>query len=546
MEYLIFVIAQALLFGAFSWKFYTAAGRQAWEAFVPVYNTFVLLRIIERPRYWIVLYIIPVVGNVLGIVMLYELLHVFRFRKTWQTAAAVGSLGLYLAYLNYKEPLKYHGRDDLYIKATLGEMVNSVFFAVIVATVIRSTTFEAYTIPTSSMEKSLMVGDFLFVSKVHYGIRVPMTPMSVPLIHNRMPWMRNVPSYSKYPQIPYLRLPALDPIEVGDPVVFNYPMDLDPVDKKENYVKRCVGVAGDSLAIVDRTVLVNGVPFRFPDRSHPQFLYYVETNGTMFDPKVLKEKFDINFLNREQVRRYPNDQDVIFVSQTDAVVFLQERFVEDFGSLPNVKALYPVNAPKPGTPQDTTLPEGLKNFIANEMSGSRSILFPNPNTGHGEQPYKDTPDNFGPIYIPKAGATVALTPFNIDAYRRIIDVYEGHDLRIQEDGVYIDGALATEYTFEQNYYWMMGDNRHNSLDSRYWGYVPEDHIVGKPVFIWMSYDKHKGSSIFEHIRTERVFTTVNGSGERVSYFWYFVAAVVLFQVFMALRKKKKKASAHGH
>ena len=188
MEFIIFTLVQAVWFGAICWKFYVAAERKAWEAFIPVYNTYVLVKIAERPVYWVLLYCIPVVGVVMGIIMIYELLHVFKFRKTWQTAAVMATFGLYLGYLNYKESLKYWGRDDAYIKKNLGEGVNSIFFAVVVATVIRSTTFEAYTIPTSSMEKSLMVGDFLFVSKMHYGVRVPMTPICLPLVHNKVPF----------------------------------------------------------------------------------------------------------------------------------------------------------------------------------------------------------------------------------------------------------------------------------------------------------------------------------------------------------------------
>jgi signal peptidase I len=469
----------------------------------------------------------------MGIIMIYELLHVFKFRKTWQTAAVMASAGLYLGYLNYNETLKYWGRDDAYIKSTLGEGINSVFFAVVVATVIRSTTFEAYTIPTSSMEKSLMVGDFLFVSKMHYGVRVPMTPLSLPLVHNKIPVL-GAPSYVSWPQIPYLRLPAINPIKVGDPVVFNYPMDNMPVDKKENYVKRCVGTPGDSLEIIDTKVFVNGDAFKFPDRSYPQYLYYIETNGQGFSKPRLKKDFDINYLTNEEQRRYPTDQDVYQRTATEYIMFLQERHVDEILALPNVKNVWPVVANRPGTTsKDSTLPKGL---IEIQNDQARNILFPNPDTGHGERPYNDTWDNYGPIYIPQAGQTVELTEKNLNTYRRIIDEYEGHELRITKEGAFIDGALATSYTFEKNYYWMMGDNRHNSLDARKWGYVPEDHIVGKPVFIWMSYDKH-GEGL-DRIRTDRVFTTVNGTGERRSYFWFFIGAIVLYQVVQTVRRRR--------
>jgi len=533
MEFIVFIILQALWFGAISWKFYVAAERKAWEAFVPVYNTFVLVKITERPVYWVILYCIPVVGVVMGIIMIYELLHVFKFRKTWQTAAVMGTMGLYLGYLNYKERLKFWGRDDAYIKKNLGEGVNSIFFAIVVATVIRSTTFEAYTIPTSSMEKSLMVGDFLFVSKMHYGVRVPMTQLSLPLVHNKVPFL-GVPSYVTWPQIPYLRLPAFDPVEVGDPVVFNYPMDNMPIDKKENYVKRCVGTPGDSLEIIDTKVFVNGNAFDFPDRAYPQFLYYVKTNGQGFNKKQLKRDFDINYLTSDEQRAYPTDQDVYQRTADEYIMFLQERHVKQLEALPNVVNIWPVVAHRSNAEVDSNLPEGLLEI---QEGQAREILFPNPDTGHGERPYEDTWDNFGPIFIPKAGVTVDLTPKNFDSYRRIIGEYEGHDIRKSSEGsIEIDGQIATSYTFEKNYYWMMGDNRHNSLDSRKWGYVPEDHIVGKPVFIWMSYDKHgKG---LDKIRTDRVFTTVGGSGERRSYFWYFVALVGIYQIVQFIRRKK--------
>ena len=533
MEFIIFIVVQALWFGTISWKFYVAADRKAWEAFIPVYNTYVLVKIAQRPTYWVLLYCIPVVGVVMGIIMMYELLHVFKFRKTWQTAAVMGSFGLYLAFLNYKEKLKYWGRDDAFIKKNLGEGVNSIFFAIVVATVIRSSTFEAYTIPTSSMEKSLMVGDFLVVSKMHYGVRIPMTQMTLPLVHNKVPFL-GIPSYISWPQIPYLRLPAIDPVKAGDPVVFNYPMDNMPVDKKENYVKRCVATPGDSLRIINTNVFVNGEAFKFPDRAYPQFLYYVKTNGQGFSKAQLKRDFDINYLTNTEYSKYPTDQDVYQRTSDEYIMFLQAQHVDDIENLPHVIKVWPVVANRPGTTADTSLPQGLVDL---QNGQAEEILFPNPDSGHGERPYNNTWDNYGPIYIPQAGTTISLTDENIHSYRRVISEYEGHDLKISSDGiVFIDDVESNKYTFEKNYYWMMGDNRHNSLDARKWGYVPEDHIVGKPVFIWMSYDKHgKG---MDKIRTNRVFTTVNGSGERQSYFWHFVVFIALYQVVQIIRRKR--------
>lgn len=543
MEFIIFTLVQAVWFGAISWKFYVAADRKAWEAFIPVYNTYVLVKIADRPTYWVILYCIPVVGVVMGIIMIYELLHVFKFRKTWQTAAVMATFGLYLGYLNYQERLKYWGRDDEYIKKNLGEGVNSIFFAVVVATVIRSTTFEAYTIPTSSMEKSLMVGDFLFVSKMHYGVRIPMTPISVPLIHNKIPFT-DLNSYSEWPQIPYLRLPSFSPVKSGDPVVFNWPADPDhtAIDKKENYVKRCIGTPGDSLEIVDRTVFINGNALKLPERSYPKYYYYVKTDGRKFSAEWLKNNLDINFLTEEEENKFDIiDQDVYNGEKwggvaNEYIISMQSRHEDAISSLEGVIEVIPIIVPRAGTKSNTALPEFLNWWNTNYLGNT--TFFPNPNTGHGGFHYNDSWDNYGPIYIPKKGVTVNLTPKNLISYRHIIGDYEGHDLKIGNDGkILIDDVPSITYTFEKNYYWMMGDNRHTSSDSRIWGYVPEDHIVGKPVFIWMSYDKH-GEGL-KKIRTDRVFTTVNGEGERTSYFWHFIAVIALYQVVLFFRRRKK-------
>jgi signal peptidase I len=225
---------------------------------------------------------------------------------------------------------------------------------------------------------------------------------------------------------------------------------------------------------------------------------------------------------------YPSDE---------YIVFLQERHYETFLNLENVLNGWPIEQARAETPLDSTLPQGL---IRTQVLASQTsqAVFPNPDTGHGERINSDTWDNLGPIYIPKKGVTVSIDETNIYSYQKVISEYEGHDLRVSRDGIVkIDGDVATEYTFEKDYYWMMGDNRHNSFDSRGWGYVPEDHIVGKPVFIWMSYDKH-GEGL-KKIRTDRVFTTVNGEGERTSYFWHFIAVIALYQVVLFFRRRKK-------
>jgi signal peptidase I len=330
-----------------SWKFFTAAGRQQWEAFIPFYNMYVMLKIADRPWWWLILMLVPVVGIVMTVVLVYEFLHVFGHRKTWQTLAVMLTAGLYLGYLNYSEPIKYVGRDPKAIKAALGDWGNSIIFAIVAATIIRATTFEAYTIPTSSMEKSLMVGDFLFVSKLHYGVRVPMTPISFPLVHNMLPFT-TVKSYLEHPQIPYIRLPKFQSIKGGESVVFNWPVDVGPVDKRQNYVKRCVAVAGDSIEIVNRELRVNGEAFVFPERANPQYKYYVRTNGNGFSRNELKDRFDINYLTSKELRNPNNSQDVIQLTRNEYMIFISDSSLAEFETLPNVVELVPIITPTPG------------------------------------------------------------------------------------------------------------------------------------------------------------------------------------------------------
>lgn len=527
--YLYLFIGLAIYRGLISWKFYVAAGRKAWEAFIPFYNVWVLLTITKRPKWWILIYYVPVVDNVMAIILTYELLHVFKFREIKYTVFTVLTLGLYLAYLNYQEPLKYHERDDKWIKANLmGGTVNAIFFAIVAATLIRSTTFESYTIPTGSMEQSLLVGDYLFVNKMQYGVRLPITPITIPLIHNVIPFTQ-YKSYSELIQLPYVRLPKFSDVQRNDPVVFNYPADVGrPIDKKDNYVKRCVAVPGDSLYIDNSILYVNGVESELPDRAKPQFSYFVDFKpGSGPIPAEFKERFDIDLTagsSRDNLNQEIGDGFPLPNNPNRFVMFIPDMYVDAIRAIPGVtnveKIVYEVT------------PENSEDWIS---SGMIRDIFPN----QEHAPYKRiwTRDDFGPIWIPKEGATVELTQENIDFFKTIIERYEGHTLETDGPQFIIDGEVATSYTFAQNYYWMMGDNRHNSADSRYWGYVPEDHIVGKPVFIWMSKDPFGG------IRKDRIFTTVNGTGERRSYLLPFLALVLIQQVVVYFRKKKKPAKS---
>lgn len=380
------------------------------------------------------------------------------------------------------------------------EWIDAVIFAVIAASFIRLFFFEAYVIPTSSMEKSMLVGDYLFVSKVAYGPKMPNTPLSVPFVHQALPGTNyKVNSYVEWIKRPYRRIAGISEVKNNDVVVFNFPngdtvalnypsqdyhelvrmyghdaihndsrtfgkIVSRPVDKKENYIKRCVAIAGDELKITDGQVYINGQEQKI--FGGVQYDYMVTTDGSLINEKLM-DKLKIARDDREMYSggryRFPLTND-----QRDQIA-----------KLSNVVSVVRL-----------TIPSGTYD----------SAIFP-----HNEN-FPWNVDNFGPLQIPKKGATIDLTLENLPIYERIIDVYEANDLQVKDSTIYINGKVATNYTFGMNYYWMMGDNRHRSADSRYWGFVPEDHVVGKASLIWLSLDKDK--KMFSKIRFNRLLRSV--------------------------------------
>lgn len=511
---LFFLVVQVIHFAG-TWRLYQKAGRQAWEAAVPVYNAVVLMKIINRPTWWTILLFIPIVNLIMFPVIWVETLRSFGRNSTTDTILGIVTLGLYIYYINYTQDVTHIPDRSLKPRTSAGEWVSSILFAVVAATIVHAYIMQPFTIPTSSLEKTLLVGDFLFVSKFHYGARLPMTAVSFPMTHDTIPVIRKK-SYLEKPQIPYTRIPGFQKIKRNDIVVFNWPVDTvnafhqygdgkyhyKPVDKKSNYVKRCVGVPGDSISIVDGYVYVNGKKNDLPDRAKIQFSYLVKTNGQL-NPEMLYNRYDITdgYDYRDNIYLFPA---------------ISEESVKMLKNNPNVEEITRFNR------QD-------------EGQWDRSV-FPN------DSRYPWNNDFMGPVYIPEKGKTVAITPESIPFYKRIIEVYEGSEMGIEntitQNGteVLLNGNPITEYTFQMDYYWMMGDNRNNSEDARTWGFVPFNHVVGKPVFIWMSWDGVNGK-----VRWDRVFTTVGGSGKPVSYLMYFIIALIAYFVFDFVRKRKKKA-----
>ncbi len=390
------------------------------------------------------------------------------------------------------------------------EWIDAIIFAVVAATLIRTFIIEAFTIPTSSMEKTLLVGDYLFVSKVSYGPRIPITPLSFPFVHHTMPFSETARSFVEWVQWPYKRLAGLSKIERDDMIVFNFPegdtvalkrqaesyYDLcrrygrnrvwndkinfgdviyRPLDKKENYIKRCVALPGDKLEIKHTVLYINDKPH--DNLPYLQKNYEIVTNGLPLNTRNLERlsisKEDIQFSLMTQFQVYDS------VNKTNTIHYflpLTEEKANAIRSYPNVLTVKvaEIKEREDVFPQDITI------------SYNR--------------------DNFGPIIIPAKGQTVELKISNLPLYKRIIEVYEKNKLEIKDEKIYINNEVSNTYTFKMDYYFLMGDNRHNSQDSRFWGFVPEDHIVGKPVFIWLSLDKDK--SFPKNIRFDRMFQVV--------------------------------------
>lgn len=524
-------------------RMFALAGQDSWKGYVPVYQYLVWLKIIKRPWWWLILLLVPGVNLLVLTIMNVELSVVFDKRKTtdqWIAGILPWYFLIKLAFI--EKGLSYVGPRDWKTrkKSMLREWGEAAVFAIVAASVIRTFMVEAFTIPTPSMEGTMLVGDFLFVSKMSFGPKIPQTPMSVPFVHNTIP-KTNTNSYVDWFTLPYFRLPGFGDVERNDPVVFNFPhgdtvlvhpfyqthdyyklvreqaimiaggygkyekdpesysrqareMFADgecqacryrgeksgiyvdgvrqrPVDKRENYVKRCVAIAGDKLEIRNRDIYIDDEKQDAPEFA--QFSHWIYVNRKDLNWDKFKES---NHLNKEDLRPYSNKV---------ARVHLNSAEVEKFRTFAYVDSVVVINE------------EAVEN--------NQCTLFPN----SPQEPFIHwTMDNFGPIVIPSKGDVLELTKENLPLYRRLIEVYEGNEMSVQDGKIFIDGKESSTYVVQQNYYWMMGDNRHASLDSRYWGYVPEDHVVGKPLFVWFSKD-NEDYYYSNSIRWDRIFDGVD-------------------------------------
>ena len=560
-QWILFTLAIQVIHFLGTWKLYKVAGYKSWQAAVPIYNAIILMKIIKRPLWWVILLFIPTINLILFGVIWVETLRSFGKNSAKDTFLGIITFGLYIYTINYSSNPTHFPDRSLQAKTGLGETVSSIMFAIVAATIVHNYLIQPYIIPTGSLEKSLLIGDFLFVSKFHYGARAPMTAVSFPMVHDTIPVIKTK-SYLKKPQLPYFRLPALQKIKRNDIVVFSWPADTvrqffvrekrvdKPIDKKSNYVKRCVGIPGDTLEIIDGFIHTNGIKNILPERAEVQYTFNAYAKKGVSSRKLLDEGFE----DFDRIYKIENITESSF-QQIIPYITGRRGTADNFYVYTGSKGLPTDLIRKLGLRVSETLEVDKQLTITLEEADKlrkitwidsvkqriNSIKVPNESFFPNKIPYNWNEDNFGPLLIPKKEMSIELTRDNLPLYKKIIQEYEGNQLELTPTQIKINGEIANTYTFKKDYYWMMGDNRHKSEDSRFWGFVPDDHIVGKPVFIWFSIKGINDGIKNWSIRWDRVFTTVDGPGERRSYFPYFLVFVVLWQAYVFYRKRKAKA-----
>lgn len=525
------------------YRFFEQAGYKGYLALIPVYRAWILLNHFNKRKWWIVFAILPGFSLFLYAHLIGEICDSYRKYSFWEHNGAVLFGWVLLPYWGWSKDVSYHGIGGVAegvrrpVRNKGREWADAILFAVFAAYFIRTFFIELYTIPTSSMEDSLLVGDFLFVSKMHYGPRVPQTPIAFPLVHHTFPKiLGGGQAYFSKPQLPYYRLPGFQDVKRNDLVVFNFPandtltMEFQsqvtyyqlvrqayydpangitswdqarnaieqnfrvisrPVDKRENYIKRCVGVAGDTLSIRNDTLFIDGQVAYEPE--HVQYSYRIKRTEDFSVQKLIDANIYYN-------RNAPNGGHEIMETADGHVQFNASK--------DNLEALCQTMDCESNPPKRVDFEAFMKRTAQGTWEAESALKYYPHNERFGE---RFGLSNYGPIVIPAKGMTVNLQDsLNFALYKRVIEAYEGHTLRRKAGNIItIDGQEQDSYTFEMDYYWMMGDNRHGSQDSRFWGFVPEDHIVGKAWFVLFSLNADQNWFTGKKVRWNRFFLPIH-------------------------------------
>ncbi|MBA3682648.1 MAG: hypothetical protein H0W73_16025 [Bacteroidetes bacterium] len=540
-NYIFLVLILVSFFGLS--KLFTKAGIESWKAWIPVYNFYVLAKLLGKPAWWCLIMIVPGVNILMYGVYGFNVARAFNKPSNQDLLFASILPYFFFVKLGFDDTAKFVGLSKFTIEPSklIKNWVDPIIFAVIAASIIRGYFIEAFTIPTSSLEKSLMVGDFLFVNKFAYGPKIPQTPLSFPFAHHTLPLSETKKSYLEWIKLPYFRLPGFGSVKNDDIVVFNYPdgdtvaikqqnqsyyqiirdivdneLEKDstqnkitvqkqvweyvnstpqqfgdivarPVDKREHYVKRCVGIAGDNLEVRAGEVFINDKKQTMPEKA--QHHYFVKAKSNFITLEYL-DNLDV-YVTEALIAS-------VGLSNQKPTVFLEPftggngRYIPlknyDYTTFKNTFTtkdtfVYCLNMTPESAAKIKSDPNVYQVFKRIDMDNAYDNgIFPHSNS------YAWNNDNFGPLQIPKAGMTMPIDTHNICLYEKVLNTYDDGIHQVTKNGAQVlyDGKPITSYTFKQDYYFMMGDNRHNSADSRSWGMVPYDHVVGSPFFVWFS------------------------------------------------------------
>lgn len=541
--YTIYVLILSVLMGITTWKFFQKMGYNPILAFVPFYNYYLIQKETQHPKWWVAMAYLPIVGSIMMSVFHLYLMEKFGKNNLIQKLLTVLLPFFYMGYIQYTQAIEVKKTEEEFLlpgeekEKKKESFIGSITFAVVFATIIHTFVTQPFGIPTGSMERTLLVGDFLFVNKWSYGYRMPMRPLAIPFLQGTIKDTgekgnpKDDPkSYVDAVKLPYFRFAQFNEPQRNDIIVFNYPQDSvhTAIDRKDPYVKRCVAIAGDEIQLKDGRLFVNGKPEQRLGDQEVQHAYFVETS----------EQLNVGDLYNKYgfLPLIENQTDKGFVYRFQG---LTDGLAKEIKSFPGVLSM-----------KEEVMPVG-EAAIMYKANADRTAYTKNIDSTQSIFPINKNwnQDQYGPLKIPKKGDVVALNQETLPEYRWIISEYEHNHLENKNGKIFINGKETNSYTIQQNYYMMIGDNRDASLDARFFGFVPEENIVGKPMFTWLSLQgafADAGSTYQApfKIRWDRMFKATNtGEANKTSYWWLAVIILALFfgwEFFVKLFKKKEK------